>query len=251
MKSVAVFQHVPHEILGTFHPLLKEQGLRIKYINFGRDPHAEIDVSEYEGLIVLGGPMGVYEAEQFPHLKREMEQIEKAIQSNKPVLGICLGAQLIAATLGAEVAKAKKKEIGWFDIEVTEAGSKDPLFKNLKKREKVFQWHGDNLMLPKNAEWLATSPDCPYQAFRFGESVYGFQFHLEVDEAMIERWLNVPSMRSELVEFGGERAVETVQQVTTERISHLKSLSEKVFSTYLDLYSSKAKAGRTHLGSGR
>lgn len=251
MKSVAVFQHVPYEILGTFHPLLKDHGLRIKYINFGRDPHAEVDVSDYDGLIVLGGPMGVYEADKYPHLTREMKQIEKAIQSQKPVFGICLGAQLIAATLGAEVAKAKKKEIGWFDIEITEAGLKDPLFKNLQKKEKVFQWHGDNLALPKGAEWLATSPDCPYQAFRFGEKVYGFQFHLEVDEAMIERWLNVPAMRSELVEFGGESAVEKIQHVTSERIEHLKSLSGKVFSTYLDLYSTKAKTSRTHLGSGR
>lgn len=250
MKSVAVFQHVPYEILGTFHPLLKKKGLRIKYINFGRHPNAEVDVADYDGLIILGGPMGVYEADKYPHLKMEMGQIEKAILSQKPVLGICLGAQLIAATLGAEVAKAKKKEIGWFDIELTEEAEKDPLFRSLQKKEKVFQWHGDNLSLPKGARCLAISPDCPYQAFRYGEKIYGFQFHLEVDEAMIDRWLNVPIMRNELMEYAGEAAVEKVQAATSEHIGRLKNVSEKLFSTYLDLYSTKTRSAKTALGSG-
>lgn len=250
MKSVVVFQHVPYEILGTFHPLLKKKGLRIKYINFSRHPDAVVDVQDYDGLIILGGPMGVYEADKFPHLKLEMEQIHRAITSQKPVLGICLGAQLIAATLGAEVKPAKKKEIGWFDIEMTDAAKSDPLFKNLDSKEKVFQWHGDNLSLPKGAVWLAQSPDCPYQAFRFEEKVYGFQFHLEVDEPMIERWLNVPSMRAELVQYAGEEAVETVKTTTHERIGRLKSVSDKLFSTYLDMHSAKAKPTRVDLGSG-
>lgn len=249
MKNVIVFQHVPHEILGTFHPLLKAAGLRIRYANFGRYPDLKVDVSAYDGLIVLGGPMGVYESDKHPHLQEEIAQIQKAIADDKPVLGICLGAQLIAASLGGKVAPSSQKEIGWFDIELTPEGKSDPLLSHLREKETVFQWHGDNLDLPPKAVWLARSPVCPYQAFRYGEKVYGLQFHLEVDLPLVKRWLGVPSMLKELTDFAGPGAEEKLRALTGENIEHLKSLSEKVFSTYLQLFSTKAKKKKI-LGSG-
>src|SRR3989344_577220 len=99
MRKIMIFQHVGHEPLGTLNPMLKAAGFRIRYVNFGRDPQSEPDLEGYSGLIVLGGPMGVYEAGKFPHLKFEMKKIEEAVKRGIPVLGICLGSQLIASVL--------------------------------------------------------------------------------------------------------------------------------------------------------
>ena len=116
MKKVLVFQHVPYEILGTLDPLLRAAGYRIRYVNFGREPDAEPDIEKYQGLVVLGGPMNVDMVEKYPHLKTEVRLIKRAMELGIPILGICLGAQLIAKTLGAKVSKNPEKGIGWYDI---------------------------------------------------------------------------------------------------------------------------------------
>jgi GMP synthase (glutamine-hydrolysing) len=140
MPRLLVFQHVPHEILGTLNPLLKRAGFRIRYVNFGRHPDAEPSLDGYHGLVVLGGPMGVNDTAGYPHLATEMRLIEEALRRDMPVLGICLGAQLIAKTLGASVYKNREKEIGWYDVATTPKASGDPLLTHFEAREKIFQW---------------------------------------------------------------------------------------------------------------
>ena len=125
MKRLLVFQHVPHEILGTFNPLLKYAGFRIRYVNFGRTPDATPNVEKYDGLIILGGPMCVDQIESHPHLQTEIDAIKLAMEQHMPVLGICLGAQLIATALGAQVKRNPVKEIGWYDVTPTTEGNKD------------------------------------------------------------------------------------------------------------------------------
>jgi GMP synthase-like glutamine amidotransferase len=120
VKRLLVLQHVAHEILGTLDPLLRRAGFRIRYVNFSRYPDAQPSVDGYDGLIILGGPMSVNDAERLPHLVTEMHLIEQAMKRDLPVLGICLGAQLIAKTLGAAVYPNCEKEIGWYDIAPTE-----------------------------------------------------------------------------------------------------------------------------------
>ena len=127
MKKLLVFQHVPHEILGTLNPLLKRAGFRIRYVNFARHPDAEPSLNGYDGLVVLGGPMSVNDTGRLAHLTIEMKLIEEAMKKNLPVLGICLGAQLIAKTLGADVYANKEKEIGWYDVSPTDHAENDPL----------------------------------------------------------------------------------------------------------------------------
>src|SRR5204863_9872367 len=116
MKKLLVLQHVAHELLGTLNPLLKRSGFRIRYVNFARHPDAQPSLDGYNWLVVLGGPMSVNDADRLPHLTTEMRLIEEALRRNIPVLGICLGAQLIAKTLGADVYPNKEKEIGWYDV---------------------------------------------------------------------------------------------------------------------------------------
>ena len=140
-------------------------------------------------LIFLGGPMNVYEEERYPFLREEDLFIKEAIQRGKTVLGICLGAQLIAKALGAKVFKAPVKEIGWYDVSLTKIGSQDPLLSDLPKTFPVFQWHEDTFEIPSGAKLIATSSPISHQAFRYGERVYGLQFHLEVTEKMIQEWV--------------------------------------------------------------
>src|ERR671919_1422688 len=133
MKKIIVLQHVAHEILGTLNPLLKRAGFRIRYVNFGRHPDAQPCLDGYDGLVVLGGPMGVNDTRQHPHLITELRLIEEALRRQLPVLGICLGAQLIAKTLGADVYPSKEKEIGWYDISPTREAESDPLFVTFRR----------------------------------------------------------------------------------------------------------------------
>lgn len=241
MKRVLVFQHVAHEILGTFHPLLKEAGIRIRYANFDRHPNQTVEMGRYDGLIILGGPMGVYETAKYPHLNYEIKCVRDAIHRGKPVFGICLGAQLIAAALGATVAPCPTKEIGWYDVGFTEEGEKDPILGGLGKSQKLFQWHGDAFTLPPGATWLASSPGCAYQAFRYADNVYGFQFHLEVCEPMIDRWLTLPSSREQLDAVGGSEAARRIQTETPKHIANLKELSRQVFTRYIERFGTTRK----------
>ena len=245
MRRLVVFQHVSFEILGTLHPLLRERGFRIRYANFGRHPHARPEIARYNGLVVLGGPMNVDDLERYPHLAIEVELIRQAIEQGIPVLGICLGAQLIAKALGARVHANGGKEIGWYDVSLTSAAKDDPLFRDFGEVEKIFQWHGDVFELPAGAVHLATSQRCSHQAFRYGTNVYGLQFHLEVDERLIERWLSVPAHCVELDEEHIEPAI--IRHETTQYLSRAHAMSEQVFGRFIDLFNLPPK--RTRLGS--
>jgi len=241
MKRILVFQHVPYEILGTFNPLLKAAGFRIRYINFGRTPDAVPNVDKYDGLIILGGPMCLDQVESHPHLQTEIEAVRQAMQLHMPVLGICLGAQLIAAAVGARVYKNPVKEIGWYDVTPTEAGQSDPLFSKFAGTERIFQWHGDTFDIPHGAVNLATSPDCINQAFRWGDRTYGLQFHLEVDAALIHRWLKTPVHMRELEQLGGKIDPEQILAETPVHIGRTMNLGERLFGEYIRLFSSRVR----------
>ncbi len=235
MVRILVFQHVAWELLGTLNPHLKSHGVRIRYVNFEREPEAQPTLEGYQGLVVLGGPMGADDVDHHPHLATERRVIGEALQRGIPVLGICLGAQLLARALGARVGPGPEKEIGWYDLDLSEAARDDPLFAHFGARERIFQWHGDVFDLPDGAVRLASSPACPNQAFRWGDNAYGFQFHLEADRPMIERWLRVPAHRAEIAALDGRIDPEAIRQETPARMPRIEQLSDQTFEQFVAL----------------
>ena len=235
MPRILVFQHVAAEPLGTLDPLIRSRGHRIRFANFERDPDFQPNVDRYQGLVVLGGPMNVGDQQARPHLRTELRAIERMLDQGKPVLGICLGAQLLAHALGAPVKRHHTPEIGWYPLQVTDAGRDDPVLAPLGERAPVFQWHGQHFEIPRSATHLARSDTCEQQAFRWGERAYGFQFHLEMDEALIERWLATPGYRAELERREGLHDEQAIRAHTREHIGAMQRHADAVFNNFLDL----------------
>jgi GMP synthase (glutamine-hydrolysing) len=234
--KILVFQHVPYEPLGTLDPLLKAAGFRIRYVNFGRDPHQRPSLDKYEALIILGGPMNAHQIDTHPNLVTEVNVIREAVDSGMSVLGICLGAQLLAISLGGQVARNEEREIGWYDVELTAPGRRDAVLSSFSATQSVFQWHEDGISLPDGAVNLATSSACPVQAFRYGEHAYGFQFHLEVDASLVERWLTVPDNQPILAAEAGRIDPQLIRQQTSHRIGALQDLSRVTFSRWIERF---------------
>ena len=172
---VQVFQHVPFEGLGSIETWLEKRGAETSWTRLyaGELPP---DMTETDFLIVLGGPMGIYDEDEFPWLVAEKAALKQALTRGIPILGICLGAQLIADALAAKVTQNKHEEIGWFPVE--SAKGVDLLPESFT----AFHWHGDTFGIPEGAQLLASSTACRNQAFLYRESVLGLQFHLESTE---------------------------------------------------------------------
>ena len=179
---VLILRHEPFEHLGHFADVLKDYS----YHDLGEPLTQE----SHEGLIIMGGPMSAND--DLPGLKDELRLIEKSLAGNVPILGICLGAQLIAKALGARVFRNAELEIGWEQVWLTEEGKKDAVLGGVESPMPFFHWHGETFDLPRNAEWLAYSEKCRHQAYRYGQKVYGLQFHPEVTPEMIEDWYAQP-----------------------------------------------------------
>lgn len=191
MKTAIAIRHVAFEDLGVFAPVLEELGYQIRYVDPGildAGELAALDVEAAELLVVLGAPIGACDEATYPFLLAELELIGRRLRSGKPLLGICLGAQLIARVLGAKVAPMGVKEIGFGALQLTTEGAASCLGA-LGDGGTVLHWHGDMFELPPGATLLARTEICPNQAFSLGKAVLGLQFHLEADPARIEQWL--------------------------------------------------------------
>jgi GMP synthase (glutamine-hydrolysing) len=184
---ILVLRHEPFEHLGRFASVLDARGVPFSY----RDLGETLSVAGQDGVIIMGGPMSANDP--LPGLAAELALIERAVDARIPLLGICLGAQLIAKAIGARVYRNPEKEIGWAPVHFTGAGQADPLFRDTPSPSVFFHWHGETFDLPAGARWLAYSDKCRHQAFCFAENVYGIQFHPEITAEMIVDWSGQPA----------------------------------------------------------
>jgi GMP synthase (glutamine-hydrolysing) len=228
VKRVLVVQHEPFEGPGTLAEALSDCEVRFLR-TYADDPVP--GALEAEGLVVLGGGMGVYEADRYPHLKDEMRLLANAVRKGCPVLGICLGSQLLAAALGGEVAKAPRKEIGWFGVELLSGARDDALFSAAPASFTAFHWHGDAFTLPDGAVPLASSALTPLQAFRAGPRAWGVQFHLETDGQVLDAMLG--SGEPELSGAGVDASA--IRARAPSELPRLRRVARDVFSRWAAL----------------
>jgi len=236
MPRLLVFQHVASETAGTLDPFLRGSGFRIRYINFERTPDADPDPRRYDGLVVLGGSMNVDQDEAFPHLRTEIEVLKEALAREMPILGICLGAQLLASALGAPVHPAPVREIGWYPLQSSPSAGNDALLRHVTHGQHVFQWHSYTFAVPPDAVHLASTATCANQAFRHGNTAYGLQFHPEVDRDMIARWLSVPAYREELEAASGPDHARQVHADTHRHIGPATAAATRMFDEFAALF---------------
>ncbi len=229
--KLLVLQHIEIETPGLFELLLKERGIEIDFIHGYRGDAYPESIESYSGFIVMGGPMGVYEESAYPFLKAEKFYLEKVLQTEKPVLGVCLGSQLLASVLGAEVKKGLQKEIGWYEVALTEEGKQDPLLKEAPTQFTPLHWHGDVFDLPKGAVSLASSQLTQHQAFRYRKNVYGFLFHMEVTEIMLPIWIDRFAEELKEAHLNGPQILRQAQDLMPK----VHSMAQPLFSNWFNL----------------
>ena len=213
-RRVRVIQHMAGEGPGLIAVAFEREGVAVEVTRVDLGEPVPADLGDAEGLVVLGGTMGVYEADQLPHLRDELRLIEATLRTGAPVLGVCLGSQLLAAALGARVAPAPTKGIGWFAVTPKPAAAADPLFGPLPASFVALHWHGDAFALPEGATSLASSAKTEHQAFRHGDRAYGILFHLEatalqvqaMDDASLEELADAGISTAELLAATGRWA---------------------------------------------
>ncbi|MFZ5877307.1 MAG: type 1 glutamine amidotransferase [Nitrospirota bacterium] len=225
-----VFQHVPFEGPGSIGPWLETRGIGISVTRFFRnDPLPEVEAIDF--LVVMGGPMSVNDEHAFSWLIAEKRFIRDMINRGKPVLGICLGAQMIANVLGSKVYPNPEKEIGWFPIQSTPTSGHHPNAFRFPEQCLVFHWHGETFDLPDGAVRLAKSAACLNQAFQYNANVIGLQFHLETTPASAREL--VANCRGELVPGAYVQSEETILAAPPDRYATINALMERVLAFLL------------------
>lgn len=219
MEVLAV-KNISVEGPGTLGLFLEKQGCRISYVDFEKRDKLPSSPDGFSLVLFMGGPMNVYEENQYPFLRDELRFLEQCLKKGTKTIGLCLGAQMMARALGAKVKKNREKEIGWFDLELTQKGMEEPLLKGLPKNFGVFQWHGDTFDIPSGAAHLARSALCENQAFIHGNAL-ALQFHAEINgEQEVMAWSEL--YRSELMRERGARGMEQMMAETRRFMPLLK-----------------------------
>lgn len=219
--EILILTHAPFEGPGFFGEVLSDHGSTVRTVAMHEDPGALPDGTGADVILAMGGPLRATDDAAHPWLLREAEFLGRAAREGRKVLGICLGAQILARGLGASV-RPGTPEIGYGPVDLADEGKEDPVLAGLRSPETVLHWHGDIFDLPANAVGLASTPATPNQGFRLGRHAYGLQFHLEVGREQMERWLAEPAMREQLAATLGAPSPD---QLLAQAAAHEKRLS--------------------------
>jgi len=230
MAEFLVLQHEPKEGPGTIAEEIRTAGHTVRIVRLDQKEKVPADPTPFAGLVVMGGSMGVYDQGQWPHLKEETALLEKALKADRPILGICLGAQLLAAAVGTEV-KPGEKEIGWLPVHKMPDACKDPVLRRLPEKFQALMWHGDHFPLPQGAVHLLGTQKCTCAGFRLGKKAYGLVPHLEMTAAMIDEM--VSSSRKELAAAGIEPA--QILEESSEYAEPTEELARTMWKAWVGL----------------
>lgn len=220
--KIHTLQHVAFEGLGCIEEWIITQGHSVTYTKLYEDPTFP-KIEDFDWLIIMGGPMGVYDEAIYTWLEEEKLFVKNAIENGKTVIGICLGSQLIAEVLGAKVYPNKQKEIGWYPLKKTDYAKELSLLENIEEEFTVFHWHGDTFDLPTDSKRLFSSEVCLNQAFIYQEKVLGLQFHFEVTATTLQEMVN-----NGMAELKEDKTIQTASEILS-RTEYFESNNQKMF----------------------
>jgi GMP synthase (glutamine-hydrolysing) len=232
-RPVLVIQHIVCEPPAAYEDELRARGLELVRVELDQGEELPT-LDEFGAIVVMGGPMGAYDEDEYPWLVAEKRLLRDAVESDVPVWGVCLGSQLLASALGARVYAGHAPEVGVLPVELTPAAARDPVFAVAPATCHALQWHGDTFELPPGATSLATSPMYPNQAFRVGRS-YALQFHLEVTLQLATEWGVVPAYARSLEATLGPGALDRILADVAEHAPAMVTLARSVFGRWLEL----------------
>lgn len=230
-KRVLALQQIWDDPPGVLGTIMEAHGIVYDIVKVDEEPIP--DLSGYDALIALGGPQNADEDDCYPYLAQEKRLLRHVIEHDIPYLGMCLGGQLLARALDAPVHRQSCIEIGFFEVQLTGEGRRDPLFAGLSGYQQVLHWHEDTFDIPVGAVRLATSDGAENQAFRFGRRAYGLQYHIEVTPAMLGTWLNYPEYRQELIRMAGADAPNRVEQDSARLYPIYREHTRVMFENFL------------------
>jgi GMP synthase (glutamine-hydrolysing) len=239
-RTVLILRHMPQEGGGTLETALTRAGIKVRYVDLFQEIPARLPLDRVSGLVILGGPMNVDEVDRYPFLKLDVLWIRQALEIGLPLLGICLGSQLLAKALGSRVHANAVKEIGWYPLEWLPAAADDRLF-GQRGATTVFQWHGDTFDLPQEAVLLASGSSCKNQAFRWGTNAYGLQFHIEMTAAMLDDWLKKGEDSGELAALDYVDP-QLIRQSTPALLPPMQQLAGEVFGRFAQMCTERGNA---------
>jgi GMP synthase-like glutamine amidotransferase len=230
--SFLVLQHIACEPPGAYEDELRERGAELHRVEVDEGEPLP-DWRSFDGVIAMGGPMGAYEEDRLPWLAEEKRLIARAVRAGTPFWGVCLGAQLLASSLGAEVRSGPTAEVGVLSVQRTADGGADPVFATLPDEFIALQWHSDTYDLPERAVQLARSDAYEQQAFGINRA-YGIQFHLEVTSELGAQWGEVPAYAASLEELNGPGALPQLLEQLDGRAREMTSMARRLFAAWLD-----------------
>jgi len=229
-----VFQHIDVEHPGIFRDFMREAGIEWDAIELDAGEKVPGSFDAYDALLVMGGPMDVWQEKEHPWFKPEKVAIRKWVSERRPYFGFCLGHQLLADAMGGKVGKAGTPEVGIHSIELTAAGKASPIFAGLPSKQECLQWHGAEVQqAPAGAQVLASSPACAIQALSVGERAFSIQFHVEMTDTTVKDWGCVPEYKSALENTLGPDGLASFQRETDKRMPVFKRSARQLFDNFM------------------
>ena len=241
-----VFQHLDVEHPGIFRDFWRERGIAYDAVELDEGEAIPDDFSSYDALVVMGGPMNVWDVEELPWLRDEIAAIRRWLdETGRPFLGVCLGHQLLAAAIDGKVGPGGQPEVGLTDVELTADGRADPLFAGFPSPMLTFQWHGAEVRsLPEGCAILAKNDVCGVQAFRYGDNAYGLQFHVEITETTFEDWQAIPAYDEALKEALGADGAAAEKARVDQKLPDLNAAAGRLDENFMGLFApATARAG--------